>query len=116
MVPSPLPNNPRCSGDDHQRDYALSVLLPLKKHDRTGWVLIYEQATRQAAGAIWDGLPQQHVCSSCLAYLSPTRAGLRPLPCGTCGVRRPAVTLRGIVAADIRRVKAALRQGGIAVG
>jgi rubredoxin len=111
-----LPPTQRRDGADNQRDYALSVLLPLKKHDRTGWVFIYEQVARETAGAVWNQLPMRYVCPMCLALSQPTRQGLRPLPCRMCGCKRAAVTFKGIVTVDIGKIRRVLREGGIAVG
>ena len=99
-----------------QRDYALSVMIPLVAGDRTGWVEIYERASREAASSIWERIPDHLVCPECLSRAMYVKINLKPQTCRTCGERRRPVTLRGVVAWDIRRIKQRLREGGIAVG
>jgi ribosomal protein L37AE/L43A len=99
-----------------QRDYALSVMIPLVAEDRTGWVEIYERASREAASSIWERIPEYLVCPECLSRAMAVRINLRPQTCRTCGERRRPVTLKGIVAWDIRRIKERLREGDIQVG
>jgi ribosomal protein L37AE/L43A len=106
----------RVDFSDHERDYALSILIPLEAYDRTGWVAIYERASREAASSIWERIPDHLVCPECLSRAMDVRINLRPRACRTCGERRRPVTLRGIVAWDIRRIKQLLREGDISVG
>lgn len=110
-MPAPI----RVDAGDRQREYALSVLLPLEAYDRTGWVAIYERASRQTAGAIWDRIPEWHVCPVCLSRVPPGRLNQRLHDCRKCGERIRPATLKGIVGWDIRRIKKRLREGGIRV-
>ena len=105
----------RVDFSDGQRDYALSVLIPLVAFDRTGWVAIYERASREAASSIWERIPDHLVCPECLSRAMYVKVNLRPRVCRGCGERRRPVTLRGIVAWDIRRIKQRLREGDIQV-
>jgi len=106
----------RVDFSDGQRDYALSILIPLVAEDRTGWVAIYERASREAASSIWDRIPDHLVCPECLSRAMDVKINIRPQVCRGCGERRRPVTLRGIVAWDIRRIKQRLREGDISVG
>ena len=110
-MPAPV----RVDASDRQREYALSVLIPLEAYDRTGWVRIYLRASRQAAGAIWDRIPDHHVCPVCLARVIASRVNLGTKECAGCKETTRAATLKGIVGWDIRRIKKRLRDGGIGV-
>jgi len=110
-----LPAPQRVDFSDHERDYALSVLIPLVAEDRTGWVEIYERASREAASSIWERIPDHLVCPVCLSRAMAVKVNLKPQVCRTCKERRRPVTLRGIVAWDIRRIKQRLREGDIQV-
>jgi hypothetical protein len=98
-----------------QRDYALSVMIPLVAEDRTGWVEIYERASREAASSIWERIPDHLVCPVCLSRAMYVKVNLKPQVCRTCKERRRPVTLRGVVAKDIWRIKQRLRDGGVGV-
>lgn len=65
-----------------ERDYALSILIPLQKFDQSGYLSIYLRASREAACSIWERIPERK---------------------------------RHRVGWDIRRLKQALREGGIGV-
>jgi hypothetical protein len=101
---------------EDERDYALSVLMTLEAYDRTGWVAIYERASREAASSIWDRIPEYLVCPVCLSRAMYVKINLKPQVCRKCGERRRPVALRGVVAWDIRRIKQRLREGDIQVG
>jgi ribosomal protein L37AE/L43A len=110
-----LPAPQRVDFSDGQRDYALSVLIPLVAFDRTGWVAIYERASREAASSIWERIPDHLVCPECLSRAMAVKVNVKPQVCRKCGERRRPVTFRGIVAWDIRRIKQRLREGDIQV-
>jgi|GEM_PF-909141 len=77
-LPAPI----RIDASDRQREYALSILIPLEKHDRTGWMTVYLRCSREAAYSLWERIPER---------------------------------TRRKVGWDIRRLKRALREGGIGV-
>lgn len=72
----------RVDAGDRQMVYVMSILLPLEKHDSTGWMSVYLRCSREASCSVWERIPEWQ---------------------------------RRKVGWDIRRLKGALREGGIAV-
>ena len=77
-LPAPI----RIDASDRQREYALSILIPMQKFDRSGFLAIYLRASREASCSIWERIPER---------------------------------TQGKVGWEIRRLKRALRDGGIGV-
>ena len=81
MIPQKgLPAPIRIDASDRQREYALSILIPMERFDRSGYLAIYLRASREASFSIWERIPE------------------RVQPKGGW---------------EIRRLKRALREGGI---
>jgi hypothetical protein len=53
-LPAPI----RIDASDRQREYALSILLPMQKCDESGYLAIYLQASREASYSIWERIPE----------------------------------------------------------
>ena len=77
-LPAPI----RIDASDRQREYALSILMPMKKFDHSGYLAIYLRASREASYSIWERIPER---------------------------------VQGKVGWEIRRLKKALREGGIGI-
>ncbi|MDA8123445.1 MAG: hypothetical protein M0Z38_12895 [Deltaproteobacteria bacterium] len=105
----------RVDAGNRQLEYAVSVRVVIKKYDRTGWAESYLKASDEAAGAVWNSIPEWHVCPLCLGR-APAERGKGRVYCVTCGAFVHPRQLRGLVTWDLRAMAAALRDGGIGVG
>ena len=111
-----IPAPPRVDAGNRQLEYAVSVRVVVEKYDRTGWAVSYLKASGEAAGAVWNSIPEWHVCPLCLSRAPAERIGKGRVYCVPCGAFVHPRQLRGLVSWDLRAMTAALREGGIGVG
>ncbi len=110
-----IPAPPRVDAGNRQLEYAVSVRVVVEKFDRTGHAKAYLTASDEAAGAVWNSIPEWYVCPLCLGR-APAERGKGRVYCVACGVFIRPRQLRGLVSWDLRAMTAALREGGIRVG
>jgi hypothetical protein len=94
-------------------EYAVSVRVIVERYDRTGWAGDYLRASEEAASEVWERIPNVAVCPLCMGRTQEKRFGrVLCVPCETFVKPR---NLRGLVSADLRAMRKALRDGGISV-
>jgi hypothetical protein len=111
-----IPAPPRVDAGNRQLEYAVSVRVVIEKYDRTGYAEAWLKASDDVAGTFWQEIPEWSVCPLCLGRAPKERIGKGRVWCKPCETFVHPRQLRGLVSWDLRKMAAALREGGIGVG
>ena len=96
-----------------QMIYAMSIRRVVERFDRTGRAAIYLRASDETACEVWRSIPQHAVCPLCLRRVPEERIGKGRVFCKRCGKNVWPRSYQGLVSADIRSMRKALRNGTI---
>jgi len=105
-----LPAPVRVDAGNRQMEYAVSVRGVIEKYDRTGYAEAYLKASDDVAGTFWHSIPEWSVCPLCLGR-APADRGKGRVWCMACNTFVRPKVLRGLVSADLRKMRAALNGG-----
>lgn len=106
-----LPAPVRVDAGNRQLEYAVSVRVIVEQYDRTGWAGDWLRASDEAANEVWNRIPDVWVCPLCFGRVGID--GRRRVLCVPCEEFVKPKNLRGIVSADLRKMRRALREGEI---
>lgn len=109
-LPAPI----RVDAGNRQLEYAVSIRVVIERYDRTGYATGFLQSSDEAASAFWHSIPEHAVCPLCLERVPEDRSRGR-VWCKACGTFVRPKVLRGLVSADLRRMRWALSDGEIPV-
>lgn len=113
-----MPKQPRVRPDvaGKRRDYALDVCRVVAENDRTGWATEYLTELRNdVAAEIWKNIPDDWICPLCFSRIAKERRDRKRRQCRACGAFVQPHSRRGLVAADLRNIRAKLRRGKYAI-
>lgn len=109
-LPAPI----KVDAGNRQLEYATDVRVIVERYDRTGYAGDFLRAADDLSGEAWSRIPEHPVCPLCLGRVPADRGKGRAL-CTPCEAYVKPKSLRGLVSADIRKMREALREGGIGV-
>ena len=110
-LPAPI----RVDASNRELEYAVSVRVVIERHDRTGYARTYLTASDDVAGTVWQSIPERAVCPLCLSRTPQDRPDKGRIYCRPCGAFIRPKNLRGLVSADLRKMRQALNNGEIRV-
>ncbi len=107
-----LPAPVKVDAGNRQMEYAISIRVVVWRHDRTGWAASWLAASDDVAGEVWRSIPEWPVCPLCMGRAQHDH-GKGRICCQACGAFIKPKNLKGIVSADLRSMRRALREGEI---